>query len=156
MNVLVNRHIHFGRSSPKHHDAVYAGVSFELANIFANLLGHVPAILASLYIVAVETLCIVLVEGSLHRNYLHEFVLYGLYVFFLKHFAVDGAFVSVSGVNVPCTEHDVVKVSDRNYVLVGKIFLVGAAAYANLVVLSHRTNRLCKTLACHQYTCHKS
>ena len=153
--LFVNRNVDFGRSSPKNNHASNACACLEVADVLTNLLHHVPTVLASLHIVAIKTLCIVLVESSLHRNDLNQFVLNRFNILFLQHFAVDCAFVSVCWINVPCTEHDVLEVSDWNNVFIVEIFLVSTATYTNLVVLGHRTYWLCEAFACHEHTGHK-
>ncbi len=137
VHLLVNGHINFGRCGPEHHHAVHAGVGLEVADVLADLLGHVPAVLDYFHIVAVETLGIVLVESGGHGLDGFKLVLDGVDVLFFQNLGVDGRFVSVGGINVPCAEHDVVQRCHAHYVLIQQIFLVVAFAYADFVVLCH-------------------
>ena len=155
MNLFVDRNINFGRSSPEHNYAVNAGFFLETTNIFADLLGHIPTILYGLHVVTVKTLCIVVIESGLHRNDLFEFVLNRIDIFFLQYFSIDGTFVSVCRIYVPCAEHNVVELCNGNYFVIFKIFFVGTFSYTDFIVLSHRSNGLCQTLAGHQYAGHK-
>ena len=137
VNLLINRNIHLGRCSPKNYDTVAVVISLELADISTNLLCHIHAVLTILYVVAIKTLSVVLVECCLERNNLLQFVLYRIDIFFFQYLAVDCRFISVSRINIPCTENDVVKTCDRYDVAVLLVLLVGTLAHANLVILSH-------------------
>lgn len=132
VNFFVNGNVNFGRSSPKNNDTVATVFSLEFADVFANLVGHVPTVGAGLHVFAIKTLSVIVVESGLHRNDLFKFVLNGVDVFFLEDFAVDSAFVSVSRINIPSAENDVVEVSDRNYFVVFEIFLFSALSNTDL------------------------
>ncbi len=78
VDLLVDGNINFGRSGPEYNHAVNAGLLLEATDVLADLLGHVPAILAHLHVVAVETLGIVVVECSLHGLDGLELILHGV------------------------------------------------------------------------------
>lgn len=137
MYLLVDGNINLGRGCPQHNHAVNTLFSLEAADILADLLGHVPAVLYGLDVVAVQTLGIVVVESGLHRHDLLELFLDGQDILFLEHLAVDSRFVSVGGIYVPCAEHDVVERCDGHDLVVLQIFLFSAAANTDFVVLSH-------------------
>ena len=155
VDFLVYRYINLGRCCPEHNDALNACLGLEAADILADLLGHVPAVLDGLHVVAVETLCVIVVESSLHGLDGLKFLADGIDVLLLENLGVDSRLVGVSRINVPCAEHDVVQVSKRNDVLVMEIFLVRATADTDLVILRHRAHRLRKTLACHEDSGHE-
>ena len=153
--LFVNGNVNLGRSCPEHYYAVNTVFFLEVADILADLLGHVPAVLYGLHVVTVKTFCIVVVESGLHGNDLLEFVLYGVDVFFLEHLAVDSAFVGVLGIYVPCSEHDVVEVGDGHDFVVFQIFFVSSFSYTDFVILSHRANGFCKAFAGHEHAGHE-
>ena len=155
VDLLVNGNIDFGRSSPENYYAVNARVLLEVADILAQLLYHVPAVFAVLDVGSVETLCIVLVESGGHGHDLLELFLDGVDVFLAENFGVDGRFVGVDGINVPGGEDNVVKVGQRNDLVIFQIFFIGAATNTDLVVLSHRADRFCQAFAGHQRAHHK-
>lgn len=123
MCLFVDGYVDFSGSSPEYDYAVNAGLGFEIADVLTDLLHHVPAVLAGLYVVAVETLCVVVVESGGHGHDFLELVLYGVDVFFFENLTLDGRFVGIFGINVPCAEYDVVKFCDRYDVAVFEIFL---------------------------------
>ena len=57
-----------------------------------------------------------------------------------QNLGVDGRFVSVGGINVPCAEHDVVQRCHAHYVLIQQIFLVVAFAYADFEARRSRSS----------------
>ena len=101
VNVHIYRNVDFGRSCPKHNDAFAIVFCFEVADVGTKLLNHIPTVFAVFYVVAVETLCVVVVERCLHRHDFYQLVLNGVDVFFFEYFSVDSRFVCVFGVNVP-------------------------------------------------------
>ena len=110
MNVLVYRHIHLSGSSPEHYYALHTGLFLEAADVFANLLGHVPAVGNFLNVVAVQTLCVVVVESGRHGYYLLQLVAYRLNVFGFEHLGIHSCLICVYGEYVPGCELYVVEV----------------------------------------------
>ena len=78
-----------------------------------------------------------MVESGLHRLDLLELVFNGVDIFFFEYLCVYSAFVGVCRINVPCTEHDVVKFCNGNDFVIFEIFLVGAFAYTHFIILGH-------------------
>ena len=132
----VGGNVDFSRSSPEHNNAVNTSCLLEVANVFAHLLHHVPAVFALLHVVAVEAFCIVLVESGLDRNDFLEFVFNWLDVLWLENVCVACALIGVGRINVPCAKHYVVQISDRNDVFVVQIFF-RIGRYADFVILGH-------------------
>ena len=155
VHLLVDGHVDLGAGSPEHYDAVAAFLGLEGADVLAQGFNHLPTCKAGLYVVAVEALGVVLVEGGLHWHDLLEFIAHGLDVFLFQNFGVHGSLVGVGGIYVPAAEHDIVELGDGDDFVVLQILLVGAATYANLVVLGHRTDGFGQTFAGHENTCHK-
>ena len=155
MDLLVNGHIYLSRSSPEHYYTLYTCSSLEIADIFTDLLGHIPTILNLLYIVAIKTLCIVMVESSLQRLDSLELLLNRVDIFLFEHLSIDRRLVGVGRIYIPCAEYNVIEICQRHDVLVVEILLILTASYADLIILSHRTDRLCQTLASHQDTGHE-
>ena len=153
--LFVNRNVDFGRCGPENNNAVNAFFFLEVADVLAELFNHLPACFAGHDVFAVKTFCIVVVESGLHRFDGFEFVLNGVDVFFFEHFAVDGALVCVCGINVPCTEHNVVEVGYRNDLIVFQIFFVCTFANTDFVVLGHGAYGFGKAFACHEHTGHE-
>ena len=122
VNLLVDGHVYFGGSGPEDNDAVGARLSLEAADVFAELLYEFPPC-AFLHVVAVETLGVVVVESGGHGLDGLEFFANGLDVLLFEDFGVDGRFVGVGGIYVPCGEHDVVEVSNGNDFVVFEVFL---------------------------------
>ena len=118
MYVLVGSNVNLGRCCPEHYNAVNATFFLEVANVLTHLLHHVPAVLALLYVVAIEALCIVLVESSLERLNLKQLVLYWLDVFLFKHLGVDGALIGICWIYVPSSKYDVVELCQRHDIFV--------------------------------------
>ena len=134
---LIYRYVDFGRCSPDNNDSCAAVFLLERAYVLAQLFNHFPACGSVFHVVAVESFGIVLVEGSLHRNYLLKLFTHGVDVFLLEHLGIHCCLICVLGINVPCTEYDVVEVSKRNDVSVCEIFLVFAFSDAYFVILCH-------------------
>ena len=155
VHLLINRNIHLCGCCPEHYHAVYARLLLEAADILADLLGHVPAVGALLHIVAVEALGIVLVERCLEGLDGFQFLLHRIDILFLEHLGIDGRLIGIGRIYVPGCEHDVVERRKRHDVLIMEIFLVGSAAYANLIVLGHRTDGLGQTFAGHKHAGHE-
>ncbi len=151
----VGSDIDFGRCGPEHDDAVNTCLCLEVADVLADLLGHVPAILALLDIVTIQTAGILLVKSGLERLDSLELVLDRVYVLLLEHLGVDSALIGVDGIDIPCCENDVVECGHRHDVLQVQIFLVSPTTHTNLVVLSHRANGLCQTFAYHKHASHE-
>ena len=137
VDLLVYRNVDFSRGRPKHNDTAAVVCCLEVADVFANLLHHIPTVSASFHVVTVKTFCIIMVESRLHRNDFNQFALNRLYVFFFKHLSVDSRLVCVCRINVPRTENDVVQICQRHDVFIVKIFLFSTAANADFVVLCH-------------------
>ena len=156
VNLLVDGNVNLSGSGPEHDNAVDSSLFLEVADILADLLRHVPTILDGLHVVAVKTLGVVVVEGSLHGLDLLELVLYRIDIFFFEHLGVDGGLVGIGGIYIPGAEHDVVKTREGNDVFVVEIFLVGSASYAHLVILCHRADGFGEPLAGHEYAGHES
>ncbi len=155
VDVFVYGHVYFGRCSPEYHHAVKVLFGLEVADIFAELFYEFPAC-AGFYVIAVEAGSVAGVEGGLEGLDGFEFVANGLDVFFFEHFGVDCRLVSVSGVNVPGGEFNVVEVGDGNDFVVSEVFFVCTLTYTHAVVLCHRANGLGKAFASHQNTGHES
>ena len=153
--LFVNWNVNLGGSCPEHYNAFNTVLFLEVADVLADLLGHVPAVLYGLHVVAVKTFCIVVVKSGLHGNDLLELVLHGVDVFFLEHLAVDSAFVGVLRIDIPCSEHDVVEISDGYDFVVFQIFFVSSFSYTDFVILGHRANGFCKAFAGHEHTGHE-
>ena len=79
MYVFVNGYVNFGRSCPENYYAVNTFFFLEVADVFAELLYEFPAG-TLLYVVAVEALCVVVVECCGEGLDGLEFVAYGLNV----------------------------------------------------------------------------
>ena len=137
MYFFVYGNINLSRSSPKHNYACAAVGFLEVADILLKFLNHVPAGLAVLNVVTVKTLCIVVVESSLHGLDLLELVLYGEDVLLLENFGVHSRFKCVGGIYVPSSEHDVVEVGDGNNLVVFEVFLVGTFSNTHYIILCH-------------------
>ena len=114
MVLHVGLNVDLGRSGPQYNYAVNTGLLLEVADVLANLLGHVPAVLALLHVVAVQALGVVLVKSSLHRLDLQQFVLNGLNVLLLQYLGVDGALIGIGGEDVPSGKHEVVQAGHRH------------------------------------------
>ena len=133
----VHRYVDFSRSSPDYNDACAAVLLLEVADVLAQRLNHLPAGLAVLHVVAVQTLGVVLVECSLHRNNLLQLLAHRVDVLLLQNLGIHGSLIGILRIDIPGAEYDVVEVGKRNDVLVVQILLVCALAHANLVVLGH-------------------
>jgi len=114
MILHVGLDIDLGGCGPEDNDAVNAGLLLEVADILANLLSHVPAVLALLHVVAVQTLSIVPVESGLEGLNLDQLVLNGVNILLLEHLGIDSALISVDGEYVPSGKHDVVEAGHRD------------------------------------------
>ena len=155
MHVLVNGYVHFSGGGPEDYDALNTGAGLEGADVFADLLCHVPAVGGLLDVVSVEALGVVVVESCGQCHDLLEFVADGLYVLFLKDLGVHGRLVCVDGIYVPCAEDDVVEVGQGDDVFIVEILLVVAAAHADFVVLGHGAYGLSQTFAGHEDAGHE-
>ena len=155
VNLLVNGYVDFGWGCPNNNDAVAVVFSLEATDVFAYGFHHVPTSSAIFYVVTIEALSVVFVESSLHRHNSLEFIANRLDVTIAEHLGVKRAFVSIFGINVPCTKHDVVEWGKGNDFAVVKVFFVFATTHANLIVLSHWANRFGQTFACHEHTSHE-
>ena len=151
----VGGNVNLGRSGPEHNHAVHTSLLLEVAYVFAYLLSHVPAVLAVFHVVAIETLGIVLVEGSLEGLDVDKLIFHRLDIFGLQHLGVACALIGIDGIHIPSAKHDVVEVGQGHDIFVVQIFLVGAAAHAYFVVLGHRAHGLAQTLAHHQHASHE-
>ena len=137
MNLHIYRNVDFGRCCPDNNDTGTTVLLLEVADILTKSLYHLPAGLAILHIVAIKTLCIVLVESSLHWYYLLQLLAYRIDIFLLQYLSIHSCLISILRINIPSTEYDIIKVSKRNDVLIVQIFFVCTLANTNLVVLSH-------------------
>ncbi|GFI56877.1 hypothetical protein IMSAG025_00307 [Muribaculaceae bacterium] len=155
VNLFIYRNIHLSRCSPKHNHALYAGLFLEIADILADLLGHIPAIFAILHIVSVKTLRIIMVECGFQWLDCLKLVFYRIDILLFQHLCVDSRLVCVGRIYIPCGKHYVIKRCKRNDILIMQIFLVFAFANANLIILSAGTDRFCQPLASHEYTGHE-
>ena len=155
MYFLVDGNVNLGGSGPENHYAVDTLFSLEAADVFADLFHHVPAVGALLHVVALEAFCVVFVESSLHGLNGFKLILHGENVLLFEHFAVDCRFESVLGINVPCSENDVVKVGNRNDFVIFKILFISAATNTDFVVLRHRTYGFCQSFTDHQNASHE-
>ncbi len=107
-------HIDLGRGAPNHDQAVAMVCRLEVANVCANLLGHLH-LRAVLDVGPVEALDVVLVEGSRHWVDGLKEVGDRLDVFMaVEDAALHRCFVGVVGEGVPGTEDDVVEVCERD------------------------------------------
>ena len=156
VDFFVDGNVDFSGSGPEYNDAVDAGFLLEVADVFADLLGHVPAVFHGLYVVAVEASGVVVVESGFEGHDFFEFVFYGEDVFFFEHLGVHGRFKSVGGINVPSGEYDVVEVGQGHDVLILEVFFVFALSDADFVVLGHGADRFGQTFAGHKYTGNES
>ena len=156
MHFHVHRNIYFCGCSPEYDNTGTSFFCLEITYILTKRLDHVPTCLTVFHVVAFKSFCKVLVECSLHRNNLFQFVLHRVDVLFLEDFTIHSTLVCILRINIPATEYYVFQIRHRDNILVMEVFLVSTLANTNLVVLSHRANRLCKTFASHKYTCHKS
>ena len=155
MDLHIDRHINLCRGCPEDNDALTVIDSLECADILAQLLCHIPAVLAFLHVCAVETLREVLVESGLHGDDGLQLVLYGYNILCLEDISVDGCLEGISRIDVPCAEDDVVKVGHWDNLAIVHIFLLCTLADTYLVVLGHGADRLGEPLAGHEYTCHE-
>ena len=137
VDLLINWHINLGAGCPKHHDACTIVLLLELADVFTKHLNHLPTGLCIFHIIAIETFCVILVERSFHGNYLLQLVANGQNVLLFQHLGIHGCLEGVLGINIPASEHDVVKTGQRYDFIIFQIFLIVALANTNLVVLSH-------------------
>ena len=137
MNLHIYRNVDFGRCCPDNNDTGTTVLLLEVADILTKSLYHLPACLAILHIVAIKTLCIVLVESSFHWYYLLQLLAYRVDIFLFQYLSIHSCLISILRINIPSTEYDIIKVSKWNDVLIVQIFLVCTLANTNLVVLSH-------------------
>ena len=108
VDLLVDGHVYLCGSSPENHHALHACLFLEVADVLADLLGHVPAVFDILDVVAVKTLCVVVVESGFHGFDGLEFILDRVDVFLFENLRVEGGLVCVGRIDVPCAEYDVV------------------------------------------------
>ncbi len=151
VDLLVDGHVDLGRGGPEHDHALHARLLLEPADVLADLPGHVPAVGDSLDVVAVETLGVIAVERGQQGLDGLELRADGVDVLLLEHLGVESRLICVGGIHVPGREHDVVELGQRHDVLVMQVFLVCAAAHADLVILGHRSDGLGQTLAGHEH-----
>ena len=137
MDFHIYRYVDFGRCCPGYDDAGAAVLLLEVADVLTQSLHHFPAGLAVLHVVAIQTLGVVLVEGSLHWNHLLQLLAHRVDILLLQNLGIHSSLVSILRINIPSAEYDVVEICHRHDVLVVKILLVCTLAYANLIVLSH-------------------
>ena len=156
MNLLIYWYIDFCRSSPDYNDTGTTVLLLEVTDILTESFYHLPTGLAILHIVTSQTLRIILVERSLHRNDFLQFIFYRINILFLQYLCIHRCLIGILRINIPSSKHDIIQFCERYDVLIMQILLVGTTPHTNLIILSHRTNRLCQALASHQHTGYKS
>ena len=156
MNLFIYWYINLSRCCPDHNDTGTTVFLLEVADILTESFYHLPTVLAILHIVTRQTLSIVLIERSLQRNDFLQFIFYRINVLFLQYLCIHRCLIGILRINIPSSKHDIIQFCEGYDVLIMQILLVGTTPHTNLIILSHRTNRLCQALASHQHTGHKS
>ena len=155
VNLLAYGYVDLGRCCPEHNDTGATVLLLEVADVLTKCLNHLPTSLAVLHVVAIKTLCVVLVEGSLHGFDGLELVLHRIDILLLEHLGIHSSLIGVLGIYIPATEDDVVEFCHWNDVCVRQIFLVITTTNTDFVILSHGSYGLCKSAACHKNTSHE-
>ena len=88
VDFLVDGNVDFCRSGPEDYNAVNAFFFLEVADVFAELFDHIPAVFCVLDVVAVETFCIVVVESCFEGFDGFEFLADGVDVFLFEDFSI--------------------------------------------------------------------
>ena len=134
-------HVDLGRGAPNHDQAVANVCGLEVANVRANLLGHLH-LRAALDVGPVEALDVVLVEGGRHWVDGLKEVGDRLDVFVaVEDAALHCCFVGVVGEGVPGAEDDVVEVCERDELADEGRAVFRSLAKADGVHLSERAYR---------------
>ena len=155
VNQLVDGHIDLCGCSPENDHASATLLVLEITNVLTQSLNHLPTGQALLHVIAIKALGIVLIEGSWHGHNLLQLVAHGVDILLLENLGIHSCLISVLGIDIPTTEHDIVELGEGHDVSIVQITGIGTTTDTHLVVLSHRTNGLGKALASHQNTCHK-
>ena len=155
VDFLTYRNINLSRCCPENNDARATVLLLEVADVLLEGLNHLPTSLAILHVVAIKTLCVVLVESSLHWFDSLELVLHGVDILLLKHLCIHCCLIGILRINIPASEYDVIEFCHWNDVCVWQIFLVITTTNADLVILSHGSYGLCKSATCHKNTRHE-
>ena len=134
---FIDRNIDFRRCSPENDHAVALFLGFELADVLAQCLDHLPARDVALRMVAVEPLGVVFVESGLHRHDFFEFVAHGFDVLALQNFGIDRRLISVLRIDIPTAENEVVERGDGRDFAVFQILFRFALAHADFVIQNH-------------------
>ena len=155
VDLLIYRYIDLCRRCPKHYNTIAAFIGLELSDVIAQGLHHLPTAQVLLNIVAIKSLGIVLVEGSLHRHNLLQLIAHRIDILLLEHLGIHRCLIGVLGIDIPTAKHDVIELGQRHNIRIMQILGIGTTANTHLVVLGHRTYRLGETFTSHQHTCHK-
>ena len=153
--LFVNRHINLRGRRPEDDDTVAVSRLLKLTDILTKRLYHLPTSLTVLHMIAVKTLGIVLVEGSLHRNNLLQFVTHRVDILFLQYLGIYRSLIGVLRINIPTAKDDVRELGHRHDLLIAQILFLCTLSYSDTVILCHRSHWLCQSLAGHQHSCHK-
>ena len=89
MNLLINGYIDLCGGCPDNDDTCATILLLETTDVRTDLLHHVPAIAALLHVFTIQTFCVVVVEGSLHRHDTFQLLFHGVDILLFQNLAVD-------------------------------------------------------------------